>query len=46
MKVEESLGKCGLSEILWTLETKGGKNAKVKTMDFVKEGYSKYRIGR
>lgn len=46
MEVEESLGKCDLSESLWSLVAKGGKNAKVKTMDFVKEGYSKYRIGR
>lgn len=46
MKVEESLGKCDLSESLLSLVTKGGKNVKVKTMDFVREGYSKHRIGR
>lgn len=46
MKVEESLGKCDLSESLWSLVTKGGKNAEVKTMDYVNEGYSKYRTGR
>lgn len=46
MKVEESLGKCALSESLWFLVTKGEKNIEVKTIDFVKEGGSKYRIGR
>lgn len=46
MKVEESLGKCALSESLWFLVTKGEKNVEVKTMNFVKEGCSKYRIGR
>lgn len=46
MELEESLGKCDLSESLWFQVTKGGKKAKVKTMDFVKEGYSKCGIGR
>lgn len=30
MKVEESLGKCALSESLWFLVTKGEKNVEVK----------------
>lgn len=46
MELEENLGECDLSESLWFLVTKGRKNAEVKPMDFVKEGYSKYGIGR
>lgn len=42
----ESWGKCALSESWWFLVTKGEKNVEVKTMDFVKEDCSKYRIGR
>ena len=46
MKLEESLGKCNLSESLCSVVMRGRENAEVKTRDFVEEGYSKYGVSR
>lgn len=32
-------------QLKWEFMVQGGENTEVKTIDFVEEGYSKYRIG-